>query len=80
MTNGTTDTDAHRAYTREKDRLNNVFDYYNVISCRNINDMGNYVSSNYSNIGSVWDFLKDRGFTCPTVDSRTNMRIHMGVV
>ncbi len=75
LTDGTTDTEAHNAYKREKDRLNKVFDYYSVISCGNINNMGSYVSSNYSNIKSVWDFLKDRGFTYSDGDSKTSLLV-----
>ncbi len=72
-TNGSTGTEAHNAYKREKDRIGSVPDRYNVISTKNINAMGSYVSSNYSGTSSVWSFLKDRGFSIPTSDSRTNL-------
>ena len=74
-TNGSTDTNAHSAYKNEKTRLENALSSYNVISCANIGQMGTYVSSNYSNAGSVWNFLKDRGFTYTASDDKTNMLV-----
>ena len=72
-TNGVTDTEAHNAYKREKDRIGSVPDRYNVITCKNISEMVGYISSNYSGTSSVWSFLKDRGFNIPATDSRTNL-------
>ncbi|MBQ5562519.1 MAG: hypothetical protein IIT39_03945, partial [Clostridia bacterium] len=74
-TNGSTDTNAHSAYKKEKSRLENALSRYSVIPCSNIGQMGNYVSENYANSGSVWNFLKNIGFTYTAPDNRTNMLV-----
>lgn len=74
-TNGSTNTKAHNAYKNEKTRLENALSRYGTISCSNISEMGSYVSSNYSKTGSVWDFLKDRGFKYTAPDGKTNLLV-----
>ena len=74
-TNGSTDTNAHSAYKKEKSRLENALSRYSVIPCSNIGQMGNYVSENYANSGSVWNFLKNIGFTYTAPDNKTNLLV-----
>ena len=74
-TNGRDDTNAHKTYNTEKTRLQNALDGIQYVSSAKIGEMGSYVSENYKSTKTVWDFLKDRGFSITAPDSNINMLV-----
>lgn len=72
---GSSNTSAHQAYSASKDNYINAAKNHQYITTSQISDMGSYVSSNYSGVSSVWDFLKARGLSLPTSGSNTNILI-----
>ena len=74
-TDGSNDTNAHKTYNNEKTRLQNALNDHQYISSAKLGEMGSYVSANYKSTKTVWDFLKDRGFSITAPDNNTNMLV-----
>ena len=75
ISGGSNNTRAHEIYNNGIYRYQNALDGIQFISSAKLGEMGTYVSENYQNTKSVWDFLSDRGFDLGVTDSNTNMLV-----
>lgn len=71
---GRTDTNAHKAYNNLKTRLQNALSEHQYVTTAQIKELSSYVSSKYQ-AESLWDFLKERGFSYNTPSNNINILV-----